>query len=75
MGNITTRFAIALIVNTISNISNKKGASTNSGRCDIFKKVKVKGSKHSNRAVKSGFALPLYAKVPKIGNSGAISQK
>ncbi len=75
MGNITTRSAIAPIVNTISNISNKKGVSTNSGRCDIFKKVKVKGSKHNSRVVKSRFALPLYAKVPKIGNSGAISRK
>ncbi len=75
MGNIITRSTIVLIVNTISKISNKKGVSTNSERCDIFKKVKVKDFKHNSRVVKFGFATLLYAKVPKIGNSGAISRK
>jgi hypothetical protein len=75
VGNITTTSAIAPIVNTIFDISKKKCVSTNIGRCDIFNKVKVKGFEHCSRAVKFGFAPPLYVEVPKIGDGGAISRR
>jgi hypothetical protein len=75
VGNITTMFTIVPIVNTIFDISKKKCTSTSSGRCDIFKKVKVEGFEHCNRAVKFGFAPPLYVEVLEIGDGGAISQR
>lgn len=73
MGNITTTSTIAPIINTIFDISKKKSTSTSSGRCDIFKKVKVEGFEHCSRAVKFGFAPPLYVEVHEIGDNGIIS--
>jgi hypothetical protein len=51
-----------------------QGPPSSSCRSDNLKKVKQEGETHL-KGIKSGFATPLYAHVPALGDSGPISKK